>query len=105
MPAPGTEMAKSPIGDQVRPVDYLHHPVFNSHRSETAMMHYLKHLENKDLSLTHAMIPLGSCTMKLNAATRCCPSAGRLSHSSPVLPAGAGRRNPGDDRRSRAVPL
>ena len=38
-------------------MDYLHHPVFNSHRSETAMMRYLKHLENKDLSLTHAMIP------------------------------------------------
>ena len=73
VPALGTEMAKSPIGDQVRPVDYLHHPVFNSHRSETAMMRYLKHLENKDLSLTHAMIPLGSCTMKLNAATQLLP--------------------------------
>ncbi len=73
VPAPGANVATSPIADQVRPVDYLHHPVFNSHRSETAMMRYLKHLENKDLSLTHAMIPLGSCTMKLNAATQLLP--------------------------------
>lgn len=70
---PTAEDFKSPLGEQVRAVDYLHHPVFNSHRSETAMMRYLKHLENKDLSLTHAMIPLGSCTMKLNAATQLLP--------------------------------
>ena len=63
----------SPLGSQLRPVDYLNHPVFNTYRSETAMMRYLKHLENKDLSLTHAMIPLGSCTMKLNAATQLLP--------------------------------
>lgn len=47
----------------------LTHDAFNSHHSETQMMRYLKHLENKDLSLVHSMIPLGSCTMKLNAAS------------------------------------
>ncbi len=47
----------------------LSHPVFNSYYSETTMMRYIKRLENKDLSLTHSMIALGSCTMKLNAAS------------------------------------
>jgi glycine dehydrogenase len=46
---------------------YLEHPVFSSHRSETEMLRYLKRLEAKDLSLAESMIPLGSCTMKLNA--------------------------------------
>ncbi len=56
-----------------REVDYLTHPVFNSHHTETKMMRYIKSLENKDLSLVHSMIPLGSCTMKLNAATELIP--------------------------------
>ncbi len=47
----------------------LAHPVFHRHRGETAMMRWLKRLENRDLSLVHGMIPLGSCTMKLNAAS------------------------------------
>lgn len=51
----------------------LAHPVFNSHHSESKMMRYIKRLENKDLSLVHSMIPLGSCTMKLNAATELMP--------------------------------
>ncbi len=49
--------------------NYLTHPVFNSYYSETDMMRYIKNLEKKDLSLTTSMIPLGSCTMKLNAST------------------------------------
>ncbi|MGA9666032.1 MAG: aminomethyl-transferring glycine dehydrogenase [Gallionella sp.] len=51
----------------------LTHAVFNSHRSESGMMRYVKRLENKDLSLTHSMISLGSCTMKLNAASELIP--------------------------------
>ncbi|MEY3237828.1 MAG: hypothetical protein RI883_1929, partial [Bacteroidota bacterium] len=49
------------------------HPTFNSHHSESKMMRYLKRLENKDLSLVHSMIALGSCTMKLNAASELMP--------------------------------
>ena len=51
----------------------LTHPVFNTHHSETGMLRYLKQLENKDYSLVHGMIPLGSCTMKLNASTEMLP--------------------------------
>ncbi len=51
----------------------LSHPVFNTHHSESEMMRYIKWLENKDLSLTHSMISLGSCTMKLNAASELLP--------------------------------
>ncbi len=56
-----------------RTSSFLTHPVFNAHHSETEMMRYLKLLENKDLSLNTSMIPLGSCTMKLNAATQLIP--------------------------------
>ncbi len=52
---------------------YLTHPVFNTHHSETEMLRYLKQLENKDLALNAAMIPLGSCTMKLNATSEMIP--------------------------------
>ncbi|MEM9920340.1 MAG: aminomethyl-transferring glycine dehydrogenase [Bacteroidota bacterium] len=56
-----------------RQTEYLTHPIFNSHHTETKMMRYIKSLENKDLSLMHSMIPLGSCTMKLNAASELIP--------------------------------
>ncbi|WP_348788195.1 aminomethyl-transferring glycine dehydrogenase [Leifsonia sp. NPDC080035] len=52
-----------------RSSDYLTHPVFSTHHSETAMMRYLRQLQDRDYALDRGMIPLGSCTMKLNAAT------------------------------------
>ena len=56
-----------------RETPILTEPVFNSYHSETEMMRYIKKLERRDISLTHSMIPLGSCTMKLNAATEMLP--------------------------------
>jgi glycine dehydrogenase len=57
----------------LRTSDYLAHPVFNQHHSEHEMLRYMKSLENKDLSLVHSMISLGSCTMKLNATAEMIP--------------------------------
>ena len=63
-----TAEAALPAG-QVRTSEFLSHPVFHTHRSETSMMRYIKRLADKDYALDRGMIPLGSCTMKLNAAT------------------------------------
>ncbi|EJL7848233.1 aminomethyl-transferring glycine dehydrogenase [Vibrio parahaemolyticus] len=68
----GNEFAAIPEALR-RTSEYLTHPVFNTYHSETQMMRYLKQLENKDFSLTQGMIPLGSCTMKLNAAAEMIP--------------------------------
>lgn len=57
----------------VRTTEFLDHEVFQSYQTESKMMRYIKSLENKDLSLVHSMIALGSCTMKLNAATELIP--------------------------------
>lgn len=67
---------------------FLTHPVFNTHHSETEMMRYIKQLENKDLSLNTSMISLGSCTMKLNAASEMIPlSWAHWSKIHPFAPA------------------
>ena len=57
----------------IRKSSYLSHPVFNSHHAEHEMLRYIKKLENKDLSMVHSMISLGSCTMKLNATAEMIP--------------------------------
>ncbi|HVU53244.1 MAG TPA: aminomethyl-transferring glycine dehydrogenase [Polyangia bacterium] len=62
-----------PAAGLARTSAYLQHPVFNAHHSETEMLRYMRRLEGRDLSLTHAMIPLGSCTMKLNATAEMLP--------------------------------
>lgn len=69
LPGGGTNLP----GQQLRTTDYLTHPVFSKYHSETEMLRYMKKLENKDLSLNMSMIPLGSCTMKLNATTEMIP--------------------------------
>ncbi|CAN2197559.1 glycine dehydrogenase [Candidatus Nanopelagicaceae bacterium] len=65
-----SDVAASPISDSVvRSSKYLQHPVFNTYFSETSMLRYLRTLADRDLALDRTMIPLGSCTMKLNATT------------------------------------
>ncbi|KAK2461553.1 hypothetical protein APHAL10511_006016 [Amanita phalloides] len=56
-----------------RTSDFLHHPIFNKHHSETEMLRYIFHLASKDVGLVHSMIPLGSCTMKLNSTSSMIP--------------------------------
>jgi glycine dehydrogenase len=68
-------------GKMKRTSSYLTHPVFNTHHSETEMLRYIRSLEEKDLSLAVSMIPLGSCTMKLNATTELVPITWREFNS------------------------
>ena len=71
---PCTALSTSSLAsDFLRSDAVFSHPIFHSYHSESRMMRYLKRLENKDLSLVHSMIPLGSCTMKLNAASELIP--------------------------------
>ena len=78
---------KMSFGDLERKSTFLTHPVFNSYHSETEMLRYIRRLENKDLTLANAMIPLGSCTMKLNAVTEMTPITWpELSRLHPFVP-------------------
>ncbi len=71
---PGDASAPSPLGDDLRRTSaFLEHPVFHQHHSETQMLRYLRKLSDRDLALDRTMIPLGSCTMKLNATTEMIP--------------------------------
>ena len=83
---------------------FLTHPVFTAHRSETAMLRYLRRLQQRDIALDRSMIPLGSCTMKLNAATEMVAITwpGFAAHP-PLRPARPGGRLPRADRRAGGV--
>ncbi|HEX6749293.1 MAG TPA: aminomethyl-transferring glycine dehydrogenase, partial [Longimicrobium sp.] len=77
LPFLATELADA-VSEEIAPAfartsEYLAHPVFHTHRSETGMLRYIRRLESRDLSLTQSMIPLGSCTMKLNATSEMFP--------------------------------
>lgn len=75
------------MGSFKRSTPFLEHEIFNLYQSEHEMLRYLKRLENKDLSLTHSMIALGSCTMKLNATTEMIPiSWPELANLHPFVP-------------------
>ncbi|HLX95857.1 MAG TPA: aminomethyl-transferring glycine dehydrogenase [Verrucomicrobiae bacterium] len=67
------DLPQKTVDSGLRTSDFLKHKVFNSYHSETEMLRYIKRLESRDLSLTASMIPLGSCTMKLNAAAEMFP--------------------------------
>ncbi len=85
-----------------RTSDYLTHPVFNRHHSETEMLRYLRALADKDVALDRSMIPLGSCTMKLNATAEMEPVTWpAFADLHPFAPAGPGRRAPRAHPRAR----
>ncbi|EDV23160.1 uncharacterized protein TRIADDRAFT_27926 [Trichoplax adhaerens] len=86
--AEGRKVISDVVGGRFeRASPYLQHPVFNTYHTETDIVRYMKHLENKDLSLVHSMIPLGSCTMKLNGSTELEPSSmPEFSELHPFIP-------------------
>ncbi|MCS6990935.1 MAG: aminomethyl-transferring glycine dehydrogenase [Chitinophagales bacterium] len=85
-PAVGKQDEAIP-NELIRTSPYLQHPVFNSYHSETRMMRYIRSLERKDIGLDTSMIPLGSCTMKLNAASEMIPiSYSGFAHLHPFVP-------------------
>src|SRR5205814_4147020 len=87
-PGPAETVASRLPGELLRKSGYLGHPVFNTHHSETEMLRYLRLLESRDLSLTHSRIPLGSCTMKLNATAEMLPITWpEFSNLHPLAPA------------------
>ncbi|MBI4944770.1 MAG: aminomethyl-transferring glycine dehydrogenase [Bacteroidetes bacterium] len=90
VPALNGETSKSVIKNSSfnRQSAFMTHPTFNTYHSETEMMRYIKRLENKDLSLTHSMISLGSCTMKLNSASELYPITwAEFANIHPFVPA------------------
>ncbi|MCK6622007.1 MAG: aminomethyl-transferring glycine dehydrogenase [Calditrichaceae bacterium] len=92
--SPRIDVNNHPQGDQAaipkalqRRSEFMAHPVFHQYHTETKMLRYIKSLENRDLSLTISMIPLGSCTMKLNATTELIPVIWpEFSHLHPFIP-------------------
>lgn len=76
---PNLDLTKNSIETSVfkRTSPFLTHPIFSKHHSESRLIRYMKQLENKDISLVHSMIPLGSCTMKLNSTTEMIPCSFR----------------------------
>jgi glycine dehydrogenase len=113
-PAPEVSGLAAEVDDRfderfARTSPFLTHPVFNTHHSETEMLRYMRTLESRDLSLAHSMIPLGSCTMKLNATAEMFPVTwpefGKLHPFAPVEQAQGYRScSPTSSARSRRSP-
>ena len=105
-PSPSIEAPESIPTNLQRTSPILTHPVFNQYHSETEILRYMRRLADRDLALDRAMIPLGSCTMKLNATTEMLPVTWpEFGNLHPFVPAQPGPRLRRDDRRPRAEAL